>query len=285
MSVDEKKIARLKRLLEMTDSFTQIVAVEKKLNERFDEEIKVEKEKLAELIKEFKAIIDKSKSEMSSTFGGLRQKTVEAINRLFVSNDVNKQLKDKLDEADNILAKVSQRMSEIRDGKDGERGVDGRDGEKGDKGDKGEKGDRGEDGKDFNPEEFVKLRNDLVEMIKEEIRKQKRVGGGTSAIGVQQAMKWFGAGRIETITSNINLDKRTGVILADASGGAIIITLPPVADSVGREYHIKKIDSSANTITIETPASETIDGESSYVIETPFVSRRIISDSNNYYVI
>lgn len=50
-----------------------------------------------------------------------------------------------------------------------------------------------------------------------------------------------------------------GVILCDCTGGAITINLPPLADTIGTVLAIKKVDVSANAVTIDADGSETID--------------------------
>lgn len=51
------------------------------------------------------------------------------------------------------------------------------------------------------------------------------------------------------------------------------------------EVRVKKIDSTGNTINIETPNSETIDGKSSLSISNQYTSRTIVSDGDNYFII
>lgn len=72
-------------------------------------------------------------------------------------------------------------------------------------------------------------------------------------------------------------------VLADASGGDITITLPAPDDEI--KVIIKKIDSSSNTVTVATPGSETIDGQSSLSISAQYVSRSIVSDGSNYFIV
>lgn len=50
------------------------------------------------------------------------------------------------------------------------------------------------------------------------------------------------------------------VVLGDATAAAFTVTLPPVAKYKGRTFVIKKIDGSANAITVDGTASETIEG-------------------------
>lgn len=56
---------------------------------------------------------------------------------------------------------------------------------------------------------------------------------------------------IVTKTDSYTITKTDHVILADASGGNITITLPKLSDIPDDKiYHVKKIDSSGNTVTI-----------------------------------
>lgn len=73
------------------------------------------------------------------------------------------------------------------------------------------------------------------------------------------------------------------IVLADASGGALTVTLPaPESSAV---VTVKKTDGSANAVTVATPNSETIDGQSSLTITGQNISREIASDGSNYYII
>jgi len=57
------------------------------------------------------------------------------------------------------------------------------------------------------------------------------------------------------------------VIIADATAGAVVITLP-AADDGNQLVRIKKLDSTANTVTINAAGGQTIDGASSLVLTT-----------------
>lgn len=56
------------------------------------------------------------------------------------------------------------------------------------------------------------------------------------------------------------------IILADASGGAIIIVLPAIT-SLTPQMKIKKIDTSENTVTLSPQAGDTIELAANYVLE------------------
>ena len=73
------------------------------------------------------------------------------------------------------------------------------------------------------------------------------------------------------------------LVLADASSGAFTVTLP--APSEGDAVAVKKIDSSANDVTIATPGAETIDGHSTITISAQFASRDFVSDGTNYFMV
>jgi len=70
-------------------------------------------------------------------------------------------------------------------------------------------------------------------------------------------------------------------VLADASGGAVTYTLPLGNTLVAV---IKKIDSSANTVTV-LPTSGTIDGAASKVLFSQYQSVTIVCDGSNYFII
>ncbi|HEV2403741.1 MAG TPA: hypothetical protein VGS08_06100 [Candidatus Saccharimonadales bacterium] len=87
---------------------------------------------------------------------------------------------------------------------------------------------------------------------------------------------------------NYTLTTSDEVILADASGGNITMTLPTAVSNTNL-YQIKKIDSSSNTVTIATTSSQTIDGGSTAVIKVQYVSvslvAGVVSSASNWYVV
>lgn len=70
-----------------------------------------------------------------------------------------------------------------------------------------------------------------------------------------------------TISSNTTLDSYYFLIRADTSGSSITLTLPAVENHDGRQYKIYK-SSAANSLNINTNASETIDGSSVTIVLT-----------------
>jgi hypothetical protein len=74
-------------------------------------------------------------------------------------------------------------------------------------------------------------------------------------------------------------------ILCDASGGSFTVTLPAASGVTRIIYHIKKTDSSGNTVTVDGNASETIDGDTTKIISTQYDSMMITCDGSNWHII
>ncbi len=73
------------------------------------------------------------------------------------------------------------------------------------------------------------------------------------------------------------------VVLADATSGAITITLPTAASMSGKIFFIKRISSAANAVTIGRTSSQTVDGVNADVtLATNYQSLWIMSDGSNW---
>jgi hypothetical protein len=84
-----------------------------------------------------------------------------------------------------------------------------------------------------------------------------------------------------TTTSNINITQPTQ--LASAAAGAIVLTLQ-ATQTQGSIVFVKKIDASANTVTI-TPATGTIDGAANYVLAAQNNAAIFTFDGANWWVL
>jgi len=94
-----------------------------------------------------------------------------------------------------------------------------------------------------------------------------------------------GTTRAITNTQTLDLTDEHKLILADATGGAIIVNLPSAA-TVARGYKIsvKKTDSTGSAITLTPSGGETIDGQSSLIINIQYATSSIISDGTNWFI-
>lgn len=96
------------------------------------------------------------------------------------------------------------------------------------------------------------------------------------------------AGGIEletaTVTAAYTIDatNKQTVVLGDATSAAFNVTLPAAAS--GRTVIVKKIDASANAVTV-VPASGTIDGAANHALATQYDAVRLVSDGTNWFVI
>lgn len=74
-------------------------------------------------------------------------------------------------------------------------------------------------------------------------------------------------------------------ILANAASGAITVNLPAAANSNGRIFNIKKIDSSGNAVTVDASGSELIDGQLTNILVNQYDSIQIQCNGSNWYII
>jgi len=93
----------------------------------------------------------------------------------------------------------------------------------------------------------------------------------------------YNAPAMKTVTADYAMSWADESILADASSAAITVTLPDPASYPNYEVMIKKIDSSANAVTITPYGSETIDGASSLTLANQNDAVRLRSDGTNWF--
>lgn len=86
-------------------------------------------------------------------------------------------------------------------------------------------------------------------------------------------------------TAAYTLVKTDFVILGDATAAAFTISLPTAVGIGGQLFCVKKIDSSANAVTIDPSGAETIDGAATVSLGAQWASRLLISDGANWLVL
>jgi len=106
--------------------------------------------------------------------------------------------------------------------------------------------------------------------------------GSATAVKITSDSDAFIYANLVSVSSNTTLTNGNSIVLVNATSGSRTITLP--APTSGKIFNIKKIDSSANTVTI-SPPSGTIDGSASRVIFSQYDSLTITSDGTNYFLI
>lgn len=71
----------------------------------------------------------------------------------------------------------------------------------------------------------------------------------------------------------------------DASGGAVTVNLPALAGVTGRVYNVKKIDASANAVTIDGSGAETIDGTATKATTTQYANYQIQAGTTEWVIL
>lgn len=144
---------------------------------------------------------------------------------------------------------------------------------------------------DGHTEEFYpKLQSDTLEIDIPQDR-LNQLSNVTIGPKIQQFVEWFTqkittVPAVSTITSSGTLvvTCTSDILLVDASDDDIELMLPSASSLSISTMHIKKIDSSPNTVYIYPP-SGTIDGESQIEINVQNESYQLTSDGENYFII
>jgi len=74
-------------------------------------------------------------------------------------------------------------------------------------------------------------------------------------------------------------------VAANASTGALSITLPTSVGVTGKVYVVKKMDSTANVVTVATTSSQTIDGATTRALSLQYDAIMVQADGANWIVI
>jgi hypothetical protein len=93
-----------------------------------------------------------------------------------------------------------------------------------------------------------------------------------------------GSNSITTVTTTYTANT-FNIIQADATTGPFTVTLPIAASSTGKEYTLKKIDSSMNAVTIHGNGAEIIDGSNTQLLNTQWSSLTVISNGTSWIII
>lgn len=90
---------------------------------------------------------------------------------------------------------------------------------------------------------------------------------------------------VTTKTSTYTATANDSIILCNATLAAITINLPTAVGITGKTYDIKKVDSSANAVTMDGAGTETIDGTLTQACYEQYDSYTLISNGTDWNII
>ena len=94
------------------------------------------------------------------------------------------------------------------------------------------------------------------------------------------------SGRIVTTAAlTYTLTRLDSVLLVDATAGAVTVTVPAAADYTDRQWIVKKIDASANAVTLDATGANTIDGAGTLILASQWDSAHIASNGTAWFVV
>jgi hypothetical protein len=88
----------------------------------------------------------------------------------------------------------------------------------------------------------------------------------------------------KTISADATIAISDCVVFIDSTSESIEATLPTAAGNGGKEFIFKRA-SGSNNATINTYSSETIDGESSFTLDSLYVGVTLVSNNSNWYLV
>ena len=92
------------------------------------------------------------------------------------------------------------------------------------------------------------------------------------------------ANQLTTVTSNYTLVVNDPGVLVDAKSGAVTITLPTALSARDQEFLVKKIDTSANAVTIDGSGSEEVDESLTRILSSQYDSVTVYSDGTEWWI-
>lgn len=94
---------------------------------------------------------------------------------------------------------------------------------------------------------------------------------------------WVRGSSALTVSTRYLMTGQEGPLLVDASAGPLMITLPTLTST--NRVTVKKIDASVNTVTINTPGVELIDGQATQLISTTYVTLQLVNNGTNWFIV
>lgn len=85
---------------------------------------------------------------------------------------------------------------------------------------------------------------------------------------------------IANVSSAYTVPENVFFVRVDATSAPVTITLPSALDRGGRQIGVKKVDASANAVTVARSGSDTIDGATTQSLAAQYSRLIVISNDN-----
>jgi hypothetical protein len=89
---------------------------------------------------------------------------------------------------------------------------------------------------------------------------------------------------VKSVTTTHSAESTDSSILCDATAAGFTVTLPDATTCKGARLRIKKIDASANAVTVDGKGAQTLEGATTIVLVAQWDSAEIQSDGSNWVV-
>ncbi len=105
------------------------------------------------------------------------------------------------------------------------------------------------------------------------------------ATGFLATREWVGArlSNVRAVSASDSYGADDYLILANAGGGAVTLSLPAAAASAGRRVAAKKTDATGNAVTVDADGADTIDGAGSKAITAQYGVIELVCDGVGWW--
>ncbi len=108
-----------------------------------------------------------------------------------------------------------------------------------------------------------------------------KVSGGVPAWGTDAGVTFA----TTTQTTNYTVGSSDTVVFANATSGNVTVTIPAASGLAGYRFYIKRVDGSANTVTVQRSGSDTIDGMTSFTLDQQYTAFAVVSNGSAWYIL
>ncbi len=90
---------------------------------------------------------------------------------------------------------------------------------------------------------------------------------------------------VRAVTASTTAGATDDLITADATSGAITVSLLPLSGNTGLRLHVIKTDSTANSVTLDGSGAETINGSATFALTAQYDSVEVVATSSGWFIV